>query len=235
MRIGKTLTQTRYKKINTQCQGKIMEKILNIYQRIVAVMKEVKYVQKSDRKVNNMYSFVTHDSVSAALHEPMANHGIVMVPSVAELIQDGNRTIIKMEISFINADDPTDKITVHHYGYGIDPQDKGIGKAISYAVKYALLKLFCLETGDDVEKDSIDYVPKEAMVNNELLRNALTDRKKLIIELAGKENKEDLIVYIDKLKKTFKSKTEEELFLSKEAPDFVKDFVLWKDKQQKAA
>jgi len=69
-----------------------MEK-LNIYQRIVAVMKEVKYVQKSDRKVNNMYSFVTHDSVSAALHEPMANNGIVMVPTVDQLTQDGNRTI----------------------------------------------------------------------------------------------------------------------------------------------
>jgi len=211
-----------------------MEK-LNIYQRIVAVMKEVKYVQKSDRKVNNMYSFVTHDSVTAALHEPMANHGIVMVPTVAELVQDGNRTIIKMEISFINADDPADKITINHYGYGIDPQDKGIGKAISYAVKYALLKLFCLETGDDVEKDSIDYIPKETIVNNELLKNALVDRKKQIIELAGKENKDDLVTYIDKLKKTFKSKTEEEIFLSKEAPELVRDFQIWKDKQAKAA
>ena len=60
---------------------------LNIYQRIRAVMLEVKYVQKTDRKVNNQYTFVSHDAVTAALHEPMANHGIVMVPNVEELTQ----------------------------------------------------------------------------------------------------------------------------------------------------
>ena len=45
-------------------------------------------------------------------------------------------------------------------GYGIDPADKGIGKAISYSFKYALLKTFCLETGDDPDQDqSSKYEP----------------------------------------------------------------------------
>ncbi len=208
-----------------------MEKILNIYQRINAVMKEVTYVQKSDKKVNNQYSFVSHDSVTAALHEPMARHGIVMVPAVAELIQDGNRTCVKMEIAFVNIDDPMDRIYIFHYGYGIDTQDKGIGKAVSYAVKYALLKMFCLETGDDVEKDSVEYKSQAETQNIEFTKKMLTDRKKDLIDMVGKDNKDELTSYINLLKQTFKSQTEEELFLSKNASEFIKEFQSWKEKK----
>lgn len=137
-------------------------KSLNIYQRINEVMKEVSYVAKSDKKVNNMFRFVTHDSVVAVLRGPLVKHGIVIVPSAVELTQDGNRTVAKMEISFINIDDPADRFSVFYTGFGIDTQDKGPGKAYSYSYKYALLKVFALETGDDVEKDSIEYVPASA-------------------------------------------------------------------------
>ena len=147
-------------------QEELMEKqIKNIYQRINEVMAEVEAVQKENKKVNGQYTFVSHDAVSKALHNPMVKAGIVMIPTIKELKQDGNRTEVTMEISFVNMDNPQEKVTVQYNGYGIDAQDKGIGKAISYAVKYALLKVFCLETGDDVEKDSIEYRPE--LINNE--------------------------------------------------------------------
>lgn len=212
-----------------------MEKLPNIYQRVNAVMKEVTYIQKEAKKVNGQYTFVSHDAVTGRLHEPMAKHGIVMIPSIAELVQDGNRTAVKMEISFVNMDDPTDKITVYHYGYGIDSQDKGIGKAASYAVKYALLKLFCLETGDDVEKENIDYQPPVNEEEQKVKKKALIDRKKEIMELAGDENKEPLILYINELKKIHKSKKEEDLFFEKDAKEFVRLFLTWKEKTSKAA
>jgi len=138
-------------------QDKIISLPRNIYQRINMVMREVDSVQKEKKKVNGQYTFVSHDAVSAALHKPMVDAGIVMIPSICELTQDGNRTIAKMDISFVNIDQPDDKVVVNYMGYGIDQSDKGIGKAVSYAVKYALLKVFCLETGDDVEKDDISY------------------------------------------------------------------------------
>jgi hypothetical protein len=136
----------------------------NIYQRLNQVMAEVESVQKESKKVNNQYTYVSHDAVSKALHMPMQRAGIMMIPDIAELIQDSNRTVVKMAISFVNIDKPEDRIVVNYTGYGIDSQDKGIGKAVSYAVKYALLKVFCLETGDDVEKDNVDYKadPKKA-------------------------------------------------------------------------
>jgi hypothetical protein len=47
-------------------------------------------------------------------------------------------------------------------GYGIDPQDKGPGKAISYSVKYALLKALGLESGDDPDNDqATEHEPLE--------------------------------------------------------------------------
>lgn len=134
--------------------------ILNIYQRINEVMKDVDYIQKDAKKVAGQYRFVSHDSVTAALHGPMTKHGIACIPSIIEMKQDGNRTEVKLEVSFINIDNPTDKFSVVYYGHGIDSGDKGIGKAVSYGFKYALLKTFVLETGDDPDEDQASvYVP----------------------------------------------------------------------------
>jgi len=44
------------------------------------------------------------------------------------------------------------------YGHGIDTQDKGAGKATTYALKYTLLYLFLVPTGkiDDADNDHSD-------------------------------------------------------------------------------
>ena len=151
-----------------------MSETKNIYQRILAVMSDVAYVQKENKKVNNQYSFVSHDQVSAVLHPVLVKHGIVVIPSVTKWQQDGNRTVADVTVSFVNADNPEDKIDVGAFGYGIDTQDKGPGKAISYATKYAMLKTFVLETGDDPERDSIDHETEDV--------TAMTARAKAAIQ-----------------------------------------------------
>lgn len=134
-----------------------MEDKKNIHQRILAVMAEIDYVKKESKKVNNQYTFVSHDAVTALLHPQFVKHGIVVAPSVTLWQADGNRVIAELQVEFINADAPDDRISIMALGYGIDPQDKGPGKAVSYAYKYALLKMFALETGDDPERDDVDY------------------------------------------------------------------------------
>jgi len=135
-----------------------IQPIKNIHQRMLAVYEEVTTIQKEDKKVNNQYKFVSHDAVIKALHEPLVKNGICLEVSTNECEQDGNRTKISMLIKFVNVDNPTNFIEVKSYGYGIDPQDKGIGKAVSYAFKTALLKNFCLESCDeDNEKSDINY------------------------------------------------------------------------------
>jgi hypothetical protein len=122
-------------------------------------MADCKGVNKGDKKVNKQYAFVSHDAVSALLHPLMVLHGIVVVPRVVSSDQDGNRTTANMELDFVNVDQPDDRFTVSCFGYGIDSQDKGPGKAVSYATKMAMLKTFMLETGEDVERDNIDHTP----------------------------------------------------------------------------
>jgi len=126
----------------------------NIFQRILDVMAEVSYIQKGDARVNGQYRFVSHDQVIAKLHPYLVKHRIMVIPSIHKIEQNGNRTEVTLKVDFINPDDIHNGFTVTFAGYGIGNDDKGPGKAISYALKYALLKVFCLETGDDPDNDA---------------------------------------------------------------------------------
>ncbi len=128
------------------------------------MMSELDYVAKGDKTVNGQYRFVSHDQVTAKIHPMLVKYGIVILPTVEEMSQEGNRTFAKIVISFVNVDNPTDNFSLRYCGQGIDQGDKGPGKAISYAVKYALLKTFCLETGDDPDNDAnASYEPAKCL------------------------------------------------------------------------
>lgn len=124
---------------------------LNIHQRLAAAMEDVKYIQKEQKK-GMQYSIVSHDAVTAKVRPVLLKHGIVYYPIALTHTQNGNRTEVELTVRFVNADKPEDCFDVPSLGYGIDSQDKGPGKAISYAVKYALLKALGLETGDDPDE-----------------------------------------------------------------------------------
>lgn len=136
----------------------------NIHQRILGIMSDVDYIEKEKRTVNGQYRFVSHDSVTAKLHPYLVKHGVTAIPTVTEQTQDGNRTTAKVVTIFTNVDNPLDSIAVTYYGYGVDGSDKGPGKAVSYAFKYALLKTFNLETGDDPDNDAnASYEPPKCL------------------------------------------------------------------------
>jgi hypothetical protein len=132
----------------------------NVHQRLAAVMAEVTYIQK-ERKQGMNYTIVSHDAVTAKVRPVLLKHGIVYYPVRCEYSHNGNRAECAMTVRFVNVDQPTDFFDVPTFGYGVDPQDKGPGKAMSYAVKYALLKAFGLETGDDPDTDNVDYTPAD--------------------------------------------------------------------------
>jgi hypothetical protein len=87
---------------------------------------------------------------------------VIYYPRGLQVAQNGNRTEAVFSVRFENIDNRADYIDVETFGYGVDPQDKGPGKAMSYGVKYALLKVLGLETGDDpdtVQDNRADYRP----------------------------------------------------------------------------
>ena len=124
----------------------------NIHQKFLRVMKNVSYIQK-EKKPGMRYSIVSHDQVTDLIRPELVEVGIVYYPTELKVTQTLNRTEVLLTVAFVNADNPDDFILVPSLGYGIDDQDKGPGKAISYAVKYALLKAFGLSTGDDPDND----------------------------------------------------------------------------------
>jgi len=134
---------------------------LNLHQRLHAVMGDVSYIQK-DRNVGN-YKVVSHDAVTAKVRPVLVKHGVIYYPQNMVHEQNGNRTEVHLDIVFVNVDEPADRIAVPSFGYGIDASDKGPGKAVSYAVKMALLKALGLETGEDADDGTnVEHKPEPA-------------------------------------------------------------------------
>tara|TARA_R110002072_G_scaffold8199_3_gene42824 strand:+ start:915 stop:1646 length:732 start_codon:yes stop_codon:yes gene_type:complete len=132
---------------------------LNIYQKINRVMARVGVVEFEDKRVNNQYTYLSHDAVVRSVRRQMVIEGIVMRLANAEMKQSGNRTELHADFHLVNTDNPEDFASVHSIGFGIDGSDKGPGKALSYAKKYALITAFLLEAGDsaDVERFNIEH------------------------------------------------------------------------------
>ena len=131
----------------------------NIYQRINAVRKKVEYIRK-DTTVQG-YRAITHDQVTAHVRDQLIAQGIVIVPDqrMSEIMIVGKTSkgtdIIRYdawyEICFVNCDNPDDSVKMRVNSHANDMGDKAPGKALSMAVKYAILKLFSLETGENEE------------------------------------------------------------------------------------
>ena len=175
--------------------------VRNIYQRISAVQAEIGYIQK-DRSVSagpaGSYRAVSHDAVTALLRPYLIKHGIVYSTSLAGEAQfdqkeEGSKQRLfhsEFIVSFINIDDPQDRLVVTLPAHALDNGDKAPGKAISYATKYALLKTFALETGEDEESrhQSSEYDFAAALEiaegsNKEEARALLLEARQMAIKL----------------------------------------------------
>lgn len=131
----------------------------NIHQRIRKVMTCINYIKK-DTEITfgaKPYSVTNHDAVTKLIHPYLVTYGINLIPSIEEVTQSGNRARVVVNFRWVNVDNPEDFFETKSQADGVDNQDKGIGKAWSYAQRYAVLKTFHLETGEkDVEECNID-------------------------------------------------------------------------------
>ena len=150
-----------------------MSNTLNIYQRLNNVMKAVQYVQK-DSSVSGggaNYKAVSHDQVVSVVRQALVDNGIVIFPNQISgeflIKRDLSATPpVKMglysgtyEVNFVNIDNGQDKVTSTVQAHASDNGDKAPGKALSYGVKSAMLKVLSLETGenDESRSDIMDF------------------------------------------------------------------------------
>ena len=133
---------------------------MNIFQRINEVRKQIEYIKK-DKVVQN-YKAVTHDQVTALVRAHLVNHGVVIFPNLISsvTVDTGEKTskgtpIIRVEaiyeFTFVNIEDGNDRFVTSVSAHANDQGDKAPGKALSYAKKAVILKVFEIETGEDDE------------------------------------------------------------------------------------
>ncbi len=146
---------------------------MNIYQKLIEVRKAVPYLKKNNK--GYQYKYVSSSQTLEALRGELDKQGLLLVPKVldtnvtTETVENTDKygnikktttyfTELKMEFIWINAENPEEKLSCLWYGQGVDiAGEKGVGKALTYAEKYFLLKFFNIAT----DKDDPDNPPKK--------------------------------------------------------------------------
>lgn len=138
-----------------------------ITKAILAVSKEVTAIEKSMQVGAGSYGYkaVSDSLVRNTLRPHMEKQGLVIVPITVEAVthidrwEDGGKnkqsilTEAKTKYLLIHQESG-ESIELAGYGHGVDSQDKGAGKATTYALKNTLLDLFLITKGEDFDTDA---------------------------------------------------------------------------------
>lgn len=206
-------------------------KKMNLYEKIAQISSEIERLQKDDTvgTGNNAYRAISIEKVVEKVSEKMSKYGIMIYPAEQKYVRKDEEVIgidfktkqdvkkinrisdVDVIYTVVNCHNTDEKFNTVSSGCGVDTQDKGVGKAMTYAYKNMLLKLFAIPTGDDSDKvQSDDYTKsllegtpikkekKAQTASQELLDEmfAIADKKgynKLAVKslLIRKFNKED--------------------------------------------
>ena len=174
----------------------------NIYQRMSLITAELRTVAKNltvSTGKNNSYKAVSERDVLDAVKPLEEKHGVYSYP-VSRNVLESNllesestyngqttkkttfMTRIETVYRFVNVDKPDEYIETITFAEGIDAQDKGSGKAMTYGDKYALMKAYKISTGDDPDQDASkeeNYIKK----TNKPTTKQKTPREMLIAKL----------------------------------------------------
>lgn len=153
-------------------------KEMNIFQRMSAITAECAKVAKNlnvSAGKSGSYKAVGEGDVLRAVKPLEEKYGVYSYPFKRDIIQseyytnDSGRSnqFIRLETvyRFVNIDKPEEYMDITTYGDGVDSQDKAPGKAMTYADKYALLKGYKIETGEDPDKDPSEDLGKRTLSN----------------------------------------------------------------------
>ena len=201
-------------------------KQLNIYQKMLKATEKINKVAKNlkvEIGKSSSYKAVSEADVLEAVKPVEIELGIYSYPVNREIIEtqvldtvkeyngtrnESKQLFMRLEVTyrFVNIDNPQDYLDITTYGDGVDSQDKAPGKAMTYADKYALLKAYKIETGDDPDKEAsgeLKATQKQTKTISKATANQIETMKKMYSEeelqkalnLVKKEKLEDLTVY----------------------------------------
>lgn len=186
---------------------------MNIYEKLSKISDELRTVAKNLEVGIGMgkYKAVGEADVLRAVKPLEAKYGVYSYPYARTIIESGTieSTTAKGEVKkslferiettyrFVNTEKPEEYIDITSYGDGIDSGDKSVGKAMTYADKYALLKAYKIVTGDDPDQEASEDLKASNTKKTPLDAALLARAAELNIELNKiavylKKNVEDL-------------------------------------------
>ena len=132
--------------------------------KLAGILSQTGRLKKEGHNEHFNYDFITESTLSGAVRDLLAAAGVFLFTSVIsqevrEIVQPGKQeqgerrtllTLVTTEHTFVDGDSG-ESFTVKSQGHSLDNGDKGVYKAITGAVKYALYKNFLFPTGDDPE------------------------------------------------------------------------------------
>lgn len=142
----------------------------NIFQRMNGITAEMLTVKKNlDVQTSKFSSYkaVSERDILDAVKPLEAKYRVYSYPYERSIVEkdflsvktqngERNQFYIRAQVTyrFVNIDKPEEFIEITSWGDGIDSGDKSVGKAMTYADKYALMKAYKISTGDDPDQEA---------------------------------------------------------------------------------
>lgn len=143
-----------------------MAEILNLYQKLAKIRKQVEVVQKN--KSGYGYKYVTDDELLAKITAGMDKHGVSLIPRIVpgtlkvepytyKKTKGGKEETVNefiaasdMQYIWINNENPDERVVVDWSMVGQQSDaSQCLGSGLTYSMRYFLLKYFNVATPDD--------------------------------------------------------------------------------------
>jgi hypothetical protein len=131
----------------------------SIYELMARVMNDVRDVGKNGFNDHQKYRFRGVDDFIGALAQPLRDHGVFMMTEILDFQVSvrGKMNAVHMRVAFHFYGPAGDKVTATTLGEASDTADKASNKAMSAALKYALMQTFMIPVDagslDDGDRD----------------------------------------------------------------------------------
>lgn len=167
----------------------------NLAKAVIAVMKEVKGMEKNSKVGSGSYSYngTKDQDVKEVFNDALVKNGLCILPisvqakTKLDRWKDGDKTkqsiFTEVETKYLLLHESGESQEIAGYGHGVDNQDKGAGKATTYALKNCLLYTFLTPVGkiEDTETTHSEDIatPKLTLTKDQFSRLLLKDKKML--------------------------------------------------------
>src|SRR6202795_4100269 len=136
---------------------------LNLRQKLAGVRRPIGYIQKPSHNERFNYSYVTAADIAGSVGDILSELGVIVIPSLENITYESTAgrsettRMARVVMAYTFSDvDSGEEIVAKVAGQGLDAGDKAPYKAMTGALKYALLQSFLLATGDDPEDERLD-------------------------------------------------------------------------------